>query len=141
MTRELPDGCVLGYTVLYEAWYGELASDREISVSAAAPGGGCAWEFIVEEIELGGQQCARVKVFDDAFAAFVQIPEFFIALAERKPNTTVEVIRILNGLGARDLTERDWPAAYRRTNRPALPQGIHDRLVSYGWTPPTGDQA
>jgi hypothetical protein len=105
----LPEDCHLAYIVTREAWYANALPDRhpEINVLAAAEGGGCAWEFTVEEVDLGHRDPAvRVKVFDDAFAVFAQIPEFFAALAAAKVTTLDEVRSVLDGMGAADETER-----------------------------------
>jgi hypothetical protein len=106
---KLPEDCHLAYIVSHEAWYAHAVADRrpEISVTAAADGGGCAWEFTVEEVDLGASGPAiRVKVFEDAFAAFAQIPEFFAALAAEKTDTLDGVRSVLDRIGAADETER-----------------------------------
>ena len=105
----LPEDCHLAYIVSHEAWYANALPDRhpEINVMAAAEGGGCAWEFTVEEVDLGNRNPAvRVKVFDDAFAAFGQIPEFFASLVAEGVTTLDEVRSVLDGMGAADETER-----------------------------------
>jgi hypothetical protein len=105
----LPDDCHLAYIVSHEAWYANALPERhpEINVVAAADGGGCAWEFTVEEVDLGsGGTPIRVKVFDDAFAAFEQMPEFFAFLAAEKTDTLDGVRSILDRMGAADETER-----------------------------------
>ena len=82
---QLPEDCRLAYIVSHEAWYARSMPDRqpEMSVMAAAEGGGCAWEFTITEadFENRGMHPISVRLFDDAFAAFAQIPEFFAALA------------------------------------------------------------
>src|SRR5437879_2598105 len=106
---ELPGDTHLAYVVTHEAWYANALPDRhpEISVLASAEGGGCAWEFMVEEVDLSPSGPAiRVKVFDDAFAVFAQMPEFFAALAAEKTDALDGVREILDRLGAVDETER-----------------------------------
>jgi hypothetical protein len=108
-SMQLPEDTHLAYVVSHEAWYANAMPDRhpEINVMAAAEGGGVAWEFSVEEVDLGSSGPAiRVKVFDDAFAAFAQLPEFFALLAAEKADTLDSVCRILDRLGAADETER-----------------------------------
>lgn len=108
----LPEDTHLAYTVTHEAWYARSLPDdrREINITASAPGGGVAWEFTVEEVDLGSHGPAiRVKVFDDAFAAFAQIPQFFANLAGGKVKTLDEVRDVLRLMGAVDETERRGP--------------------------------
>ena len=107
----LPEGTHFAYTVTHEAWYARSLPDdrRELNISASALGasGGVAWEFTVEEVDLGSHGLPiRVKVFDDAFAAFAQIPEFFAALAANDIDTLDKVTLLLQHLGAVDETQR-----------------------------------
>ena len=107
---QLPEDCRLAYIVSHEAWYARAMPDRqpEMSVMAAAEGGGCAWEFTVREadFENRGQRPVSVTLFDDAFAAFAQIPEFFAALATEDYTTLSAVQALLDGFGAADETDR-----------------------------------
>lgn len=106
---QLPEDTHLAYVISHEAWYANSIPDRnpEINVMASAEGGGVAWEFTVEEVDLGSSGPAiRVKVFEDAFAAFTQLPEFFALLAAEKTDTLDGVRGILDRLGAVDETER-----------------------------------
>jgi hypothetical protein len=108
-STKLPEDCHLAYIVSHEAWYANAMPERhpEINVVAAADGGGCAWEFMVEEVDLGsGGTPIRVKVFDDAFAAFEEMPEFFASLAAEKTGTLDGVRSILDRMGAVDETDR-----------------------------------
>lgn len=115
MTTALPEDTHLAYIVSHEAWYARtpgVIDHPEINVMASAKGsgGGVAWEFMVEEVDLGrGEPAIRVKVFDDAFAAFAQIPEFFAAIAETPPQTLKAVRAALDAMGAVDETERHGP--------------------------------
>ena len=110
---KLPEDTHLAYTVAHEAWYWRGGENHFVMVAASAKGsgGGVAWEFQIEEMELGGNLVTRVKVFDDAFAAFAQIPELFAALADGLAGTLVSVREVLDGLGAVDETERKSPHA------------------------------
>lgn len=112
MSTALPEGTHLAYIITHEAWYARSLPDdrREVNVIAAADGGGCAWEFTVEEVDLGSHgRPIRVKVFDDAFAAFKAIPRFFQYLASDGITTLEDATRLLDGLGAKDETERRGP--------------------------------
>jgi len=116
----LPEGTHLAYTVWHEAWYAqavEQAHERPnlmVAASAKGNGGGVAWEFQVSQYELGGKAVTRVLMFDDAYAALVQVPEFFAALAEYQPPTLDDVQEILHQFGAVDETERESPYGPRR---------------------------
>jgi hypothetical protein len=108
--NELPEDTHLTYVVSHEAWYAKQVDRPQINVMASADGGGCAWEFTVEEVDLGSHGPAiRVKVFDDAFAAFTQIPEFFDDLAADEIGTLDSVRALLDGMGAVDETKRTPP--------------------------------
>ena len=107
---QLPEDCRLAYIVSHEAWYARAMPDRqpEMSVMASAEGGGCAWEFAVREagFENRGQHPISVTLFDDAFAAFAQIPEFFAALAAEEVTALGGVRTLLANMGAADETDR-----------------------------------
>lgn len=132
----MPDGCFFAYVISKEAWYADVVRAPEVNVSASAEDGGVAWEFSVEEVDLGSHTAIRVKVFDDAFAAFEQVPGFFAALAAEKPLTLAEIVGILDRLGARDTTERVNPND--PAGRQSVPASVRNSLLSMGWTPPGG---
>ena len=117
-SNALPEDTHLAYTVTHEAWYARSLPDdrREINIAASAgPGVGVAWDFTVEEVNLGSHGPAiRVKIFDDAFAAFTQIPEFFAALASEGVADLRDVCAVLDGMGAVDETERRGPHGVTR---------------------------
>lgn len=108
----IPDDCHLAYIVSHEAWYWAVSRTPDekphLNVQASARGssGRAAWEFDISEHELGGKLCTRIEMFDDAYAAFADIPEFFVLLREHQPGTLREVRAILDGLGAVDETQR-----------------------------------
>lgn len=106
----LPNDTRLAYIVCQEAWYAKApGNDRgpELNITASARDGGVAWEFSVKEKVLGRRPVAYLKMFDDAFDAFEQVPEFFRALAKRGHDVTLAEIRsILDSLGAVDETAR-----------------------------------
>jgi len=106
----IPKDCRLAYVVSHEAWYWDVSrspGDKpHLNVQAAAYEGGVAWEFEVSEYHLGGKPCTHIEMFDDAYEAFAQIPEFFVLMREHQPGTLREVRGILDGLGAEDVTKR-----------------------------------
>lgn len=102
------DGTMLTYTVCHEAWYrATLPGGPEIMIHRAHPDGGILWEFGIREHPVGG---IRVEVFDDAFAAFAEIPEFFARLVW--VDTLAEVREALDDLGFTDTTKREPPAGH-----------------------------
>ena len=108
----LPGDTHLAYCDRREAWYARPGERPEINISASAKGsgGGVAWEFGVAEYELGaGRPSIRLRMFDDAFAAFGQIPGFFAALTEREVASLDDVIELLRDMGAADETARENP--------------------------------
>ena len=138
----LPENTHLAYIVWHEAWYHDAThipgEHPHLMVSASAGGGGCAWEFQIDGYELGGHEVTRVKMFDDAYAALAQMPEFFAALAERQPGTLKQVRAFLDALGAKDETPRVSPYPDRPAKGDPLdeiakvlrsPDGAIDRLT------------
>jgi hypothetical protein len=109
---ELDPDCTLGYTIGHEAWYWmpDRRAQRYVRVGADSSGGGCKWEFLVEEVVLSSQPGARaalqVCVFDDAWEAFAQVPELFAALAAEPPEDFAELCALLDRIGAKDTTAR-----------------------------------
>ena len=103
----LDAGTHLTYIVSQEQWGPGIVPQPEIYVSAAYGDGGCAWGFPVREYDLSGGPAIRAEVFDDAFAAFTQIPEFFAALADEEICTLDAVQRLLDRMGALDETRRE----------------------------------
>lgn len=91
------------YCLTHEAWYWDGRRPHEVMVSKAHPDGGCKWEFGVRANP--DINAIRAEVFDDAFAAFVEIPQFFRALAD--VDTLDGVIGICQRLGWADTTERE----------------------------------
>lgn len=109
---KLPDDCVLAYYLPAEAYYADTITKGykypTLMVSAHANGGGCAWEFTVISRDLGGMT-TQIRMFSDAYDALTDIPEFFAEMVADKPSTLSEVRSILDGLGAKDITERTGP--------------------------------
>lgn len=151
----LPEDTHLAYTVWHEAWYADASrtpgEQPHLMVSASGDDeGGVAWEFQIDDYELGNAPVTRVKIFEDAYAAFADMPEFFAALAERRPVTLDEVREILDGLGAIDETQRESPYPPRNPSqrervvaeldslRVPEPERVADIVLSMidrGWEP------
>lgn len=108
MKRRIDEDCTFTYVVSKEAWYASALIDElpSLNISAESDGGGVKWEFNVQEHQLGGKPCLRLRVFDDAFEAFNDIPEFFTALHQERPTTLDGLRALLAKLGAVDRTER-----------------------------------
>jgi hypothetical protein len=111
-----PD-CFLTFNVNHEEHYYETlkaagaARGRSVNVHSTSHGGGVAWEFVIEEVELEkGRMCTRARIFDDAYAAFTQVPRLFETLADRRPTHIEDVVALLRGIGAMDTTDRVDPA-------------------------------
>jgi hypothetical protein len=105
----VPDDCTFAYVVLSEGWYAEAIDRPEMSVQLVNHAGGVNWEFVIVQ-KHHGQSCIQVRIFDEAFAAFGQIPAFFDALRDEQPRTVEAVRKILDRLGAIDRTDREKPA-------------------------------
>lgn len=108
-------GYRLEYVVTAEAYWANVhhAADPRsaINVSKAAEGGGCAWQFKIADfgVMVDGQPHIQVRVFEDAFPAFVELAPFFAALAERRPSRLAEVRELLDNFGFVDATQRVEP--------------------------------
>jgi hypothetical protein len=114
----LPDGARLTYIVSAEAYYKSVTDRPEIWVAASAGGGGSHWSVTVEQYRFGkGQPSARVCVFQDAFQAFTQVPEFFAALAASAACTLDDVRAVLDSIGAADETPRHAPGEKTASER------------------------
>ena len=130
----LTDGATLTYTVSHEAWYSRVVERPEIVVS------GPGWEFVVTEHDHGDRNPIRVGVFEDAFAAFAQIPEFFAALAEQQPGTLTGVRAILDEMGATDETPRVSPLRERPVSlRDRIAAGLDGLVIDEGVRVPAQD--
>lgn len=101
----------LAYIVGHEAWYHSAAlrrSEPYVMVGVYYDGGGCDWELEITWVNLQGKECPRLKLFSDAWVAFVQQPALFLALAELNDSdpSVAEMTALLDRLGAVDQTER-----------------------------------
>lgn len=109
-----PPGLALAYHVCREAWYAPFqpSNDRtvlSVGLYNAANRGGCRWEFSIDEEQANGPTL-QVKVFSDAWQAFMDIPEVFAALGDLGQGALVEeVVEILDEFGFRDFTRRENP--------------------------------
>jgi hypothetical protein len=102
-------GYRLEYVLPHEAWYAEahqqISPQPEVTITKAAKGGGCAWEFQLVEYELS-DTTIQARIFEDAFAAFVELAPLFTVLAAERPKTLAAARAILDRLGFVDATER-----------------------------------
>jgi len=106
------------YVVYGEAWYARGTSSLERNVTeevTVSREGEDGWEFLVtwHDLSRGRPPFARVEIFDDAWAAFAEVPELFADLATAAasvgdgPSLTVAEVRILlERLGFVDTTAR-----------------------------------
>lgn len=110
-SHPLPDDTYLAYVVSHEAWYAtEVGRADEPSIYVQASAGvnnGVTWEFEITEVHLTRDPGLKVGMFDDAFAAFAQIPWFFAALADQGYATLDGIRDLLDTHGAVDQTKRD----------------------------------
>lgn len=58
-----------------------IGRDLVLADGTIDPDGGCLWEFTIVRKVLVGNAYLRADVFDDAWGAFAEIPEFFAHLA------------------------------------------------------------
>jgi hypothetical protein len=115
MAHRIGDDATLTYSVEHEAWHwpaNRATGTRPTVFVTADTGGGCEWQFTVTvtEHEQDQRRPIRVEVFDEAFAAFRDIPDFFAALDAMPAMTLADVVRILRRMDATDITEREIPA-------------------------------
>jgi hypothetical protein len=112
----------IGYIADDEAWYAaavnEVSTDDRykdvFTVGSYYHDGSCEWEFTIVEVDLGLYGTAmRVQVFDDGYAAFVQIGYFFEALYIRTGSdgdlTRSDYVELFERFGFEDRTVRVGP--------------------------------
>jgi len=138
--NKLPEDTHLAYVISHEAWYWSALPGRQpevgVMASAKGTGGGVAWEFYIVEYDFSGSNPIKLGMFNEAFAAFEQIPEFFSALVAEKISSLEEVVALLRRIGAVDETDRTAPYTERGPAASALdtatavirhhPAGIRD---------------
>lgn len=96
----------LAYVVSHEAWYAPhlMSPPESVQVQNASTGGGVKWEFCIERVRDIGIQ---VQIFDDAWDAFVEVPDLFRELQALGANTNLDEVReVLDRLGFKDITAR-----------------------------------
>lgn len=114
---EMPEGTHLAYVIYHETkWWGQMCRhDRpnegrrcvQVYASAKGAGGGTAWEFSVIGYDFDRtEKPLRICMFDDAWMAFAQVPEFFAALTDDTVKRLDDIRALLDQLGAVDETER-----------------------------------
>jgi len=109
----LPDGAQLVYTIPHETWLWSKqcrhdrsnGGRRSINVRADSREHGCVWEFEIVEYDLKSTML-RIKMFADAWRAFVDLAPFFAALAVGSYESVYDVRILLDSLGAADKTRR-----------------------------------
>jgi hypothetical protein len=90
-----------------EAFPALSRNEHEFGVSSSYDDGGCDWEFVVAEVPSanGGVIGIQVRVFDDAWVAYSEIPEFFSGLADLGHHATLDDVKALCArLGYHDRT-------------------------------------
>lgn len=128
LIRRLPERYFLSYVISHEAWYADKAEQgRVVVISATNTHGASAWAFHAEEEDLGGYTSVSLSIPGDAFNGLTQVPELFQALAEYGEMERIEeLIGVLAGLGARDITVRTRPAEAGSEPTPACPGSSND---------------
>lgn len=115
----------LNYIIGAETWYAPLLDREEpgrelrIGRDSYRPDGtddGCVWEFTIVTHSLGASTALRVEAFDDAWAAFADVPDLFARLATMSNHeaanhdrqwTLADVVAVLDDLGFTDDTPRE----------------------------------
>jgi hypothetical protein len=109
------------YALHYEACYWGLFPDiPHISVMTRRSGGNPGWEITFTETLLAsGRTAVHLRVADNSWTAFTQLPELFAALAVRVagPVTIAEIRELLIAMDGTDETLRDAPPGYDITHR------------------------
>ena len=112
----------LSYIISHEAHYKSVVDGREINVHREAltedgEHDGVYWEFGFKWHDFDSHGTAvQLKMFDDAWQAFTEVPELFAALSARHtgPDGTVSmppaaVAALLDEHGFTDMTPRERP--------------------------------
>lgn len=87
-TSVLPAGesSRLTYIVMHEA-FPKQYNEHEVNIARQAVtdeghDDGVHWEFHVRWMTVGGDSVPRIEMFDDAWQAFLEVPQLFVALGE-----------------------------------------------------------
>ncbi len=112
-------GYRLEYIVGHEAWYADANKmadpDPYVGVIKAHEEGGCDWEFqIVDRAEGVGKPSLQVQIYDDAFAALVELAPLLATFADERPTTLADAREILDRFGFTDVTSRTSPYGTER---------------------------
>jgi hypothetical protein len=106
------------YVVGHEAWYWgsrpNKANVAEVSIEGGS--GAEAWEIVClwRHIHSSGPPSMKVEVFQDAFAAFEEVPELFAKLAtmcNKHPQPKDVILAVLEALDFEDVTDREMSLA------------------------------
>lgn len=110
--RDKHEGCVRGFRIRSESWYGRFLNSvgccEEIMIGMYADddrGGGTSGEFAIRWLHVGGRQVPRLEVFDDAWNALLK----WLASVDGRNVTPRQVADALVSMGVKDMTQRDDP--------------------------------
>ncbi len=105
---------IRGYRRSSLAYYASVLEKVEVSFGLYHPEGGSCSEMMVEWVVLDGVPCARLKVFEDAFAALASFGDLIIELGKVDGQEIQEpdFVKILDKCGFVDMT------AYKLPNKP-----------------------
>ncbi|MFI6505833.1 hypothetical protein [Nonomuraea typhae] len=104
---------------------------NELIIQGSHPRAG-TWHMTVTG-EHGLDQRIKISVATGHFAAWMDSPDLFAALARHQPTSLDETITLLNELGATDITAE---TARRRAEADAALARHFDDLASGGWDDP-----
>lgn len=138
--REFPGGGYLAYIVVVETYYYQRLGNpdkRPPSINIfASRGGGVSWEFsVTDHTARLGQRALKVEIFDDAWAAFADLPELFVAMADGEIESLDELRTLLDRLGAVDQTPRIDPRLNQGDDAPVDLRDAARALKAAGMTP------
>lgn len=95
------------FVVSQEARYHNGLDRPEVVVMSHDGSDGVDWEFVIRWVSLGSDLHPKVEMFDDAWPAWLAIPEFFGRLAHLTDRSTAGVVKMLAECGFKDVTQRE----------------------------------
>lgn len=109
-----------GYIRSHLAWYAKanhiVLPELNIGMFGSDDEGGTSGEFTIKWIDLNGQLCANLSVFEDAWSAiFDKYKDLLKELAkvDGKNIQEPELVAILDKLGIEDITSYEMPDRYK----------------------------
>lgn len=140
------------YCASPEAWYASAPGNESCgteynvhrtAVNSSGHQDGVHWEFAIKQHILDGEPALQLRIFDDAWQAFADVPLFFEQLRRRRP-TTLNQLRdllrdLLDDLGFIDITSRhrnDPPVRIGLWSRTLPHRPPIDHEPGYGELPP-----